>query len=103
MEGDTIAIGQERRILNINAPESFRPGCERELIAGLKAKARLAELVRAGSVVITRTGEDRYRRTLARVVAASGRDVGDTLACEGLALPWQAGPEAKAARGRGGA
>jgi endonuclease YncB( thermonuclease family) len=71
VDGDTIALGRERvRLLNIDAPESFRPRCERELIAGLKAKAYLAELLRAGPVVITRTAEDRYRRTLARVAPA---------------------------------
>jgi endonuclease YncB( thermonuclease family) len=32
IDGDTIALGSERiRILNIDAPESFRSRCEREL------------------------------------------------------------------------
>src|SRR5215203_5123042 len=39
IDGDTIALGSERiRIENIDAPESVRPRCDRELIAGLKAK-----------------------------------------------------------------
>jgi hypothetical protein len=43
IDGDTIALGTERiRLLNIDAPESFRSRCERELVMGLKAKERLA-------------------------------------------------------------
>ena len=95
IDGDTIALGSERiRILNIDAPESFRSHCECELAAGLRAKERLAALVRSGTIEIERRGEDRYRRTLARVYV-SGRDVGEVLVQEGLALPWRDGPEAK--------
>lgn len=71
VDGDTIAIGSERiRLLNVDAPESFRPRCDAELIAGLKAKERLAQLLRGRSVEIYRGGQNRYRRTLAR--ASSG-------------------------------
>lgn len=95
VDGDTIAVGTERvRIMNIDAPESYQPHCERELVAGLKAKERLAALVRSGPLAIVRSGEDRYRRTLARITA-SGRDVGETLVREGLALPWRDGAAAK--------
>ncbi|MBQ0820709.1 thermonuclease family protein [Microvirga sp. HBU67558] len=91
IDGDTIAIGSERvRILNVDTPETFRPRCEAELVAGLKAKERLAELLRAGPVGIERHGQDRYRRTLARL-SAGGRDVGSVLVAEGLALPWRDG------------
>lgn len=97
IDGDTVAIGGERiRLLNVDAPESFRPRCERELVAGLRAKERLAELLRAGYVWIERQGQDRYRRTLARLLlvqASSGapRDVGAILVSEGLAVLWQSG------------
>jgi endonuclease YncB( thermonuclease family) len=74
IDGDTLAIGTERiRLLNIDAPESFRSRCERELVMGLKAKERLAALARSGPLEIERHGHDRYRRTLARVYAAKGR------------------------------
>ena len=100
IDGDTIALGSERiRILNIDAPESFRSHCERELAAGLRAKERLAALVRSGTIEIERRGEDRYRRTLARVYVG-GRDVGEVLVREGLALPWRDGAEAKEDRTR---
>lgn len=105
VDGDTVALGRERiRILNIDAPESFRSRCEAELVAGLAAKARLAELLRAGPVTVDRceaSGRctDTYGRTLARLEAA-GRDVGSVLIAEGKALPWQPGRAAHEARER---
>jgi hypothetical protein len=37
VDGDTIAIGSERiRLWNVDAPESFRPRCDAELVAGLR-------------------------------------------------------------------
>jgi endonuclease YncB( thermonuclease family) len=77
VDGDTIAIGSERiRLWNVDAPESFRPRCEAELVAGLQRER----------VQIDRQRQDRYRRTLARV-RADDRDVGETLIAEGPALP----------------
>jgi endonuclease YncB( thermonuclease family) len=98
IDGDTIAVGHERiRIENIDTRETFRSRCEAELVLGLKAKQRLAELLRTRAIVITRMGEDRYRRTLARL-SAGGRDVGEVLVQEGFALPWKDEPAARAAR-----
>jgi endonuclease YncB( thermonuclease family) len=99
-----VALGSERiRILNIDASESHQPNCERELVAGLKAKQRLAQLIRSRTVSIDRQGEDRYRRTLARI-SVDGRDVGAALIEEGLALPWQDGaPQSRPARVTGAA
>jgi endonuclease YncB( thermonuclease family) len=85
------------RILNIDTPETRGSHYERELVMGLKAKERLAVLLRAGSVEVDRDGRNRYGRTLGRL-SAGGRDVGMVLVSEGLALPWQSDPEAKAAR-----
>jgi micrococcal nuclease len=79
VDGGTIVIGSERiRLLNMDAPESFRPRCDAELVAGLRAKERLAQLLRIERVQINRREQDRYRRTLARA-HAGGRDVGETL------------------------
>ena len=102
IDGDTVSIDRERiRILNIDAPESRGARCEAELVAGLKAKARLAQLLRAGDVTIRRCDgrrcQDPYGRTLARI-EAGGRDVGEILVREGLALPWASGPGARQAR-----
>jgi micrococcal nuclease len=46
--------------------------CEVELVVGLKAKERLADLLRSGSVDMDRDGQDRYRRTLARLSVGAG-------------------------------
>jgi endonuclease YncB( thermonuclease family) len=87
VDGDTIAIGSERiRLWNVDAPESFRPRCDAELVAGLKAKERLAQLLRRERVQSDRQRQDRYRRTLAWA-RADDRDVGETLIAEGPALP----------------
>jgi endonuclease YncB( thermonuclease family) len=95
--GDTFAIGEERiRILNIDTPETRGSHCENELVQGLRAKERLASLLRPVRIDVARDGRDRYGRTLARV-SAQGRDVGEVLIREGLALQWQDGPRAKAA------
>ena len=100
IDGDTFALGSERvRILNIDAPETRGSRCERELVLGLKAKERLAGLLRTRSVAIARNGEDRYHRTLARV-SVGGLDVGSILLGEGLALSWQDGPDARETRSR---
>jgi endonuclease YncB( thermonuclease family) len=97
IDGDTFALGSERvRLENIDAPETRGSRCEAELVAGLKAKERLASLLRSGPLTIRRMGEDRYRRTLVRVLVG-GRDVGEVLMAEGLALRWQPGAEAKVA------
>jgi micrococcal nuclease len=100
IDGDTFALGMERfRILNIDTPETHSPRCEKELARGLKAKERLAELLRAGRIEVERDGQDRYGRTLARV-SAGGRDVGDVLIREGLAQPWREGSAAREERVR---
>jgi endonuclease YncB( thermonuclease family) len=98
IDGDTIdAQGERIRILNIDAPESFRSRCEAELKLALRTKERLADLLRSGPVEIKRQGQDRYRRTLATLSVREG-DVGNILVRERLALPWQDGRAAKEER-----
>jgi endonuclease YncB( thermonuclease family) len=98
IDGDTIDVSGERiRILNIDAPESFRSRCEAELKLALRTKERLAELLRSGPVEIDREGRDRYRRTLATLSVREG-NVGRILVRERLALPWQGGRGAKERR-----
>lgn len=99
IDGDTVDIDGERiRILNIDAPETRRSRCEEELILGLRAKQRLAELLRDKPVVIDRCESsgrctDRYGRTLARLYTPDG-DVGRILIAEGLAQLWISGKAA---------
>jgi endonuclease YncB( thermonuclease family) len=98
VDGDTVDIdGVRIRLLGIDAPETFRSRCENELVLGLKAKARLRQLLDSGQVSYEPHGHDRYGRTLAHVLAG-GIDVGQVLLAEGLALRYEPGFEAKQQR-----
>ena len=99
IDGDTLKIdAMTIRIVEIDTPETFRSRCENELVLGLKAKERLAQLVRGGAdVTYKSTGIDRFGRTLAHVFAGSV-NVGEVLMREGHALHYEKGSEAKAAR-----
>lgn len=91
LNGDTVSVpGRDRiRLFNIDAPLTVDFRCERELILGLKAKQRLAELLRTGTVSIERRDKDPYRRTLGYLRLGDGRDVGRVLLAENLALPYR--------------
>src|SRR5829696_7007930 len=99
IDGDTLALAGERiRLLGIDAPETREARCERERVAGYETKARVVDLLRFGrSVDVRRHGHDQYGRTLAHIVI-DGRDLGEQLVREKLALPYRSGAEAKAAR-----
>lgn len=98
IDGDTVALGAERiRLVDIDAPEIAHPRCPAELQRGLKARDRLAALLRGRDVQITRDGRDRYGRTLATLTVA-GRSVGAVLISEGFAVQWEPGRAAYAAR-----
>jgi endonuclease YncB( thermonuclease family) len=107
IDGDTVALpcavpfpgcAEKIRLTAIDAPETFHPTCEAELQTGLRAKERLAELLRGGSVQVIRTGQtDRYGRTLADLTSTAG-DVGSILITESRALPYRAGSQAKQSR-----
>jgi len=106
IDGDTIALpcdtpyrdcAEKVRLTEIDAPETFSPSCEAERTAGLVAKERLAALIRAGKVEITRSGIDRYGRTLGNVQTVAG-DAGTVLLKEKLVLPYVPGRDAKLER-----
>jgi endonuclease YncB( thermonuclease family) len=107
IDGDTIGLpcakpeagcSEHIRFIDIDAPESFRSHCPDELAAGLKAKARVVELIRGQEVEVHRSGrQDRYRRTLANISVPAG-DVGAILLKEGLARPYKPGRPAHAER-----
>lgn len=84
------------RLLDIDAPESFRSACEAELIAGLRAKARVHELLAGQPITIERCDQhgdrcqDRFGRTLARIHIPAG-ELGALLLKDGLALPYVPG------------
>ena len=65
LDGDTVALpcatpfagcAEKVRFVDIDAPETLHPDCDEGLKAGLKAKARLAQLIRGkGTVALTPT------------------------------------------------
>lgn len=110
IDGDTVALpcsspgpgcSERIRLLDIDAPETWQPDCDEGLKAGLKAKARLADLIRGKPIWIERSGrKDVYRRTLAslRIGGPAGVNAGMELIREELALPYKPGADAKEER-----
>ncbi|MDY0241975.1 MAG: thermonuclease family protein [Rhodospirillaceae bacterium] len=96
VDGDTLRRGPDLlRLQDIDAPETYEPRCPAELRRGKQATARLNELVRsARKVRVVESGKrDRYGRLLVTLLV-DGRDVGDILIAEGLAVPWENGRRA---------
>lgn len=100
IDGDTIVTnsGEHVRLSGIDAPEIHKGAhdpykCDAELQLGLKAKARVQELLSGQDyrvVNVTYKGKKRvdlYGRTLAKVRVGK-TDIGTTLINEGLAKPW---------------
>jgi endonuclease YncB( thermonuclease family) len=102
IDGDTIRIKHKRpdvRLVGFNAPETRRAACEAEGELGARATRRLRDLVRAGDLdfefvrCACQPGTEgtqlcnygRYCGTL----KVHGRDVGEILIEEGLAVPFR--------------
>ena len=110
LDGDTVALpckmpgrgcSERVRFPDIDAPEVFHPDCKEGLEQGLKAKARLVQLIRGKVIYVERSGRrDIYGRTLAalRVGSPSGLNAGMQLVREDLARPWKAGRAAREER-----
>lgn len=96
-DGDTIrtCAGERIRIANIDAPElrdspkctdRRRNGwCDYELAQ--ESRDALASFLASGGVAVSRSGTDKYGRTLA-TLAVRGQDAGEHLIQLGLAKPW---------------
>jgi micrococcal nuclease len=87
VDGDTIRspAGIRYRLLGFDAPEIFHAQCDSEYSLGMRAKARLEDLIAGGNARLVESGKlDRYARALA-VLTINGRDVAETLVQEGLA------------------
>lgn len=103
-DGDTIRVNGEAngtRLVGFNTPEKLTPQCDRERELGNPASARLAEIVSKSSLQLTKVqcscapgteGTDRcnYGRSCG-ILRADGRDVGEILISEGLAVPFICG------------
>ncbi|AIC28110.1 nuclease SNase-like domain-containing protein [Rhizobium etli bv. mimosae str. IE4771] len=100
-DGDTVQVSGERagtRLVGFNTPETFSPLCEHERQLGERASARLRELVSHGSARLTKvacacppgtegTSKCNHGRSCG-VLKVDGRDVGQILIEEGLAVPF---------------
>lgn len=97
VDGDTVildclGVGQFRaRLMGFDTPETHRPRCNREALLGQAATRRLRALLDTpAGFAVQLGGWDRYERRLI-TITINGRDVGETLIAEGLALPYQRG------------
>jgi endonuclease YncB( thermonuclease family) len=104
IDGDTIRIFHSApnvRLVGFNAPETRRAACPAERALGGKATRRLREIVRTQPLDFVyvdcscRPGtEDTMACNYGRwcgTLKASGRDVGDILISEGLAVSFRCG------------
>lgn len=104
-DGDTVHLYGARkgtRLVGFNTPETYKPQCNRELALGQQATARLKNLVRSASQVELRlvacacppgtqgTNNCNYGRSCG-ILRVDGRDVGDVLIREGLAVGFNCG------------
>lgn len=100
VDGDTIYVDIDLgfqtwlrdvsiRVLNINAPET-RTKDAVEKIAGLKAKARVEELLPVGSKVVVNTviDKEKFGRILGDFLIDGKEPLGSILIAEGLAIPY---------------
>ncbi len=103
-DGDTIRLrdGTPVRLVGFNTPEKFEPQCSREAALGIRASARLKEMVAtAKSTNLTlvacscKPGTEGTRKCnygrRCGTLTIDGRDVGQTLIAEGLAVPFICG------------
>lgn len=95
-DGDSIRLcdGERIRIANIDAPEMRGSSrCDRgrggwcDYDLAIRSRDALRAFLASGNVKITRLGQDRFGRTLARV-SVDGRDAGAYLIGQGLARRW---------------
>lgn len=104
-EGDTIRLNGEprgTRLVGFNAPETIEPQCSEEEALGLRAKARLRQLLSASAALELQrvpcscapntegTDQCNHGRSCASL-KVDGTDVGQLLIAEGLAAPFACG------------
>jgi len=88
IDGDTVWVdGEKIRLAGIDAPEiDGRCSYERDLAQ--RASHRLSELLSAEPFTVSRSGTDRYGRTLGALHLQGHGDAGSILVREGLARVW---------------
>jgi endonuclease YncB( thermonuclease family) len=104
LDGDTIRLDGKKpdiRLVDFNAPETDRARCPAERQMGVRAAHRLRELVLAGGLDLQfvrcscpagteGTMRCNYGRACGRLTSR-GRDVGEVLISERLAVPFHCG------------
>lgn len=95
IDGDTIEVcqkaGPERiRIAQLDAPESYRPKCDKEKHLGIAAKNEAHRFFVRPSVnlEINRISTDRYGRSVA-AVSVNGKDFATYMIESGHGVKWQ--------------
>lgn len=102
-DGDTVRMsdGTRVRLVGFNTPEKFEPKCSREAALGNEASERLRQLVASGTSKVTRVacsckpgteGTDKCNHGRScGTLTVDGRDVGEILISEGLAVSFVCG------------
>jgi micrococcal nuclease len=101
IDADTVqvyGVDPNVRLVGFDAPETWRPDCDAERKLGLKATARLRTLVHAGKLDFEYVRCSCPEAKLGThwcnwgrdcgTLKSDGRDVGDILIAEGLAVPF---------------
>lgn len=91
IDADTLWYnGVKMRLLDIDAPETFRAHCANEKRMGDRATRRMMKLMSGGYRIEYSGKLDRTRehRALVRIRLSDGRDAGQVLLKEGLAVRW---------------
>ncbi len=98
VDGDTVTLMcpeagvESARLVGLDTPEKFSPGCMAEFVAAERAAWALRTLIqRADRLTITREGSDRYGRALVRL-ELDGQDVADRMIRAGHARRYGGGP-----------
>lgn len=94
-DGDTVELKcsdrtRTARLVGFDTPETKDPGCDAEKALGDRATVRLRQIVDGASISFQHEGHDKFGRELVHM-SADGRDVGDTLIREGLAVRYDSG------------
>ena len=80
--------GEAFRLHGVDAPETYRPKCEAERVAGFAAKEWMLAFTRNKQVLIVeRHGSDRYGRSVVDLTA-DGVDVAEAGTAAGVLARW---------------
>lgn len=87
---DNVEVVTAVRVKGIDTPE-IKGKCVAEKALALKAKARLADLLASGQIVISDVTPDKYAGRVDADVTANGQDVAAILVADGLARQYTGG------------